>query len=322
MNKNNYIKTEYNNPFMIQRADPYVYRHSDGSYYFTASLPEYDCIALRKSDSLDGLANAEETIVWRKHEEGIMSIHVWAPELHYLDDEWYIYFAAGDKDDIWEIRPYILHCLGSDPINDEWEEIGLMKTGCPFAYQDFSLDMTIFENKGVYYCVWAEKVSVGKKISNLYIARLKNPTELDSEPVLLSAPDFAWERVDFWVNEGPAVFHHDGKIYLTYSASATGACYCMGMLSISEEDEILNPRAWTKERYPVLETDAKKGMYGPGHNSFTTSEDGNDIIMIYHARQYDEIIGDPLYDPNRHAFRMKIKWDKDGKPIFDYKNNF
>ncbi|MDD6038242.1 MAG: family 43 glycosylhydrolase, partial [bacterium] len=203
MNKNNYIKTEYNNPFMIQRADPYVYRHSDGSYYFTASLPEYDCIALRKSDSLDGLANAEETIVWRKHEEGIMSIHVWAPELHYLDDEWYIYFAAGDKDDIWEIRPYILHCLGSDPINDEWEEIGLMKTGCPFAYQDFSLDMTIFENKGVYYCVWAEKVSVGKKISNLYIARLKNPTELDSEPVLLSAPDFAWERVDFWVNEGP-----------------------------------------------------------------------------------------------------------------------
>lgn len=33
---------EYNNPWIVQRADPYVYRHTDGSYYFTATVPEYD----------------------------------------------------------------------------------------------------------------------------------------------------------------------------------------------------------------------------------------------------------------------------------------
>lgn len=56
----------------------------------------------------------------------------------------------------------------------------------------------------------------------------------------------------FWVNEGPAVIKHNGKIFLTYSASETGECYCMGMLSIGENEEILNPRAWKKECNPVL----------------------------------------------------------------------
>ena len=31
MDKTNYRQTEYNKPFIIQRADPYVYRHSDGT---------------------------------------------------------------------------------------------------------------------------------------------------------------------------------------------------------------------------------------------------------------------------------------------------
>ena len=30
---------EYNKPWILQRADPYVYKHTDGTYYFTASIP-------------------------------------------------------------------------------------------------------------------------------------------------------------------------------------------------------------------------------------------------------------------------------------------
>lgn len=322
MNNSNYVKTEYNEPFITQRADPYVYKHNDGKYYFTASLPEYDKIAVRCADTINGLADAEEKVIWRKHDCGIMSIHVWAPELHYIDGGWYIYYAAGDKEDIWAIRPYVLKCTGSDPMNDEWEELGPVEGKDSFGFQDFSLDMTVFEHRGKNYCVWAEKVSVGKKISNLYIAEMETPVKLKTEIVLLSSPDYDWERVDFWVNEGPAVLKHDGMIYLTYSASATGACYCMGLLSISEDDDILDPKAWTKERYPVLKTDAVYGIYGPGHNSFVKSEDNAEDIMIYHARQYDEITGDPLYDHNRHAYRMLVKWDENGKPVFDFKNNY
>ena len=77
-----------------------------------------------------------------------------------------------------------------------------------------------------------------------------------------------------------------------------------------------DPKSWTKERYPVLRTDESRGIYGPGHNSFTEDEEGNPI-MVYHARTEAEIEGNPLYNPNRHAMLMKIRWDeKTGAPIF------
>ena len=109
----------------------------------------------------------------------------------------------------------------------------------------------------------------------------------------------------------------NGKIYLTFSSSATGACYCMGMLSTSEDMDLLDPQSWKKERYPVVKTDEEKGIYGPGHNSFTKDENGNDIC-VFHARTYPEIYGDPLYDPNRHAMLMKVEWDENDRPVFNY----
>ncbi|MBD5493222.1 MAG: family 43 glycosylhydrolase [Lachnospiraceae bacterium] len=313
--------TEYNTPFIEQRADPYVYRHTDGTYYFTASVPAYDCIALRKAETLEQLQTAQETIVWTKHESGEMSKHIWAPELHYLFGKWYIYFAAGEKDDIWKIRPFVLECTGEDPMTDSWVEKGKMERSDDdiYSFEAFSLDATVFENKGNYYYVWAEKVSVGIQISNLYIARMESATKLATAQVLLTTPDYDWERVDIWVNEGPAVIKRDGRIFLTYSASATGECYCMGMLSIDENDDLLDPRAWKKERKPVLCSDREKGFYGPGHNSFTKLPDGRDIC-VYHARTYLEIEGDPLYDPNRHTMLMEVKWNEQGYPIFDYAN--
>ena len=53
-------ETDYNKPWIIQRADPYVLRADDGKYYFTASVPEYDRIVLRRSDKLYELKEAEE----------------------------------------------------------------------------------------------------------------------------------------------------------------------------------------------------------------------------------------------------------------------
>ncbi|MCD7745583.1 MAG: family 43 glycosylhydrolase [Lachnospiraceae bacterium] len=308
----------YNEPWILQRADPYVYRHTDGTYYFTASIPAYDGIVLRHSETLAGLKDAEEVMIWKKHESGIMSINIWAPELYYLDGKWYIYYAGGDKDDIWEIRPYVLECADEDPITGTWVEKGKMKRAAddPFSFEAFSLDATIFENKGQRYYVWAEKVGVGKQISNLYIARMSSPCSLETVQVLLTTPDYDWERVGFWVNEGPAVIHNAGKIYMTYSASETGPEYCMGMLSVDEDADLLDPRVWKKERWPVLKTDPGKGIFGPGHNCFTTDEQGN-TIMVYHARQEEEIVGNPLYNPNRHTMLMKIEWDPEtGRPIF------
>ena len=252
-----------------------------------------------------------------------MSIHIWAPELHYLDGGWYIYYAGGDKDNVWEIRPYVLECIGDDPITGKWVERGKLQRADtdPFSFEDFSLDGTVFENHGKHYYVWSEKVSVGRKIANLYIAQMESPCRLKTAQVLLTTPDYDWERVGFWVNEGPFVIKNDeGQLFLTYSASETGIFYCMGMLTADADSDLLDPLSWKKSRYPVLGTDEAKGIYGPGHNCFTKLSDGTDI-MVYHARTEKEIIGNPLYNPNRHAMLMKVGWErKDGvkTPVFRY----
>lgn len=313
------MKEMYNEVWIQKRADPYVYKHTDGTYYFTASLPDYDGIALRKADKLFDLKDAPEKMIWKKHDKGIMSFHVWAPELHFIFGKWYIYFAAGDVDDIWAIRPYVLECQGDDPFNDEWIEKGMMQCSDedPFSFRAFSLDATVLENHGEYYFIWAEKVGVGKQISNLYIAKMESATKLSTVQVLLTTPDYDWERVGFWVNEGPAFIKNEGKIYMTYSASETGVAYCIGMLSADENDDLLDPKSWEKRRMPVLKTSEELKIYGPGHNSFTVNDEG-EPVMIYHARTEAEIVGNPLYNPNRHAMVMKVKWNESGEPEFSY----
>lgn len=310
---------KYNEPWIMQRADPYVMLAEDGWYYFTASVPDYDKIILRRAKSLALLAESEEKTIWVKHESGPMSRHIWAPELHYLFGKWYIYFAGGERDDEWKIRPYVLECQGQNPWEDEWIEKGKMQRAKDdeFSFEAFSLDAHVFENKGEWYYVWAEKVSVGKQISNLYIAKMENGYTLKTVQVLLTTPDYDWERIGFWVNEGPGTIKNNGKIFLTYSAAETGAAYCVGMLEADENSDLLDPKSWDKSRYPVLKTSEEHGIYGPGHNSFTKDENGNDII-VYHARTEAEIIGNPLYNPNRHAMLMKVKWDESGRPVFDY----
>ncbi len=312
-------KLKYNEVWIAKRADPYVIKHKNGKYYFTASLPGYEGIALREADSLAGLAEAEEVIIWNKHDTGEMSEHIWAPELHYLNEKWYIYFAAGEKDDVWKIRPFVLECQGQNPIKDAWIELGIMQKADEddFSFEAFSLDATVFENKGKYYYIWAEKTGVGKQISNLYIAELDTPNRLKTVQVMLTTPDYDWERFGFWVNEAPAVIKRNGKIFLTYSASDTGVKYCMGMLTASEEDDLLDPLSWKKERHPVLCTDENKKIFGPGHNTFTLDEEGKDIV-VYHARTEKDLVGNPLYVPNRHAMLMKLRWDDTGCPVFSF----
>ncbi|WP_244307349.1 glycoside hydrolase family 43 protein [Flavobacterium fluviatile] len=326
-----------NKPIVLQRADPFIYKHTDGYYYFTGSVPTYDAIEIRRAKTIAELQNAAPFRVWEKHASGPMSRHVWAPEIHYLDGKWYVYFAASKEDDIWRLRPYVLECTGQDPLKDKWKELGQMQAADndPKSFTDFSLDGTVFEHKGKRYFCWAEKTGGQFAASNLYLAEMESPIKLKTVQFMLTTPDYDWERVGFWVNEGPAFIKNKGKIYITFSASATGACYAMGMMEADENADLLNRNSWKKSRNPVLKTDASKGIYGPGHNSFTVDENG-EPILIYHARDYEkavgdpkvvpatdkrsleEIIADPLYDPNRHARMMKVKFDENGTPIFKF----
>ncbi|TRZ40995.1 alpha-N-arabinofuranosidase [Robertkochia solimangrovi] len=301
-------KENFNNPLVLQRADPFVTKAGDGMYYFIATAPEYDRIEIRKSSTINGISDATAKVIWNKHESGAMGSHIWAPELHKIDGVWYVYFAAAPAEDVWKIRIWVLSNASADPTTGEWKEEGQIETN----RDEFALDATTFVHNKQRYLIWAEKGGN----SNLYIAKMIDPTHIDTTQTLIAEPTLDWERIGHNVNEGPSVLIRNGKIFVTFSASATDANYAMGLLYADQDADLLDAASWTKLPEPVFATNDSLKRFGPGHNSFTVSEDGKRDIMIYHARDYKDIDGEPLHDPNRNTRARAIEWDENGFPVF------
>ena len=301
------------NPIVLQRADPWIHRDPEtGCYWFIGTAPEFDRIELRHACRLNDLKLAEPKVIWRKKASGPMSRNIWAPELHRIDGAWYIHFAAGDVDKPFSIRMYALSNPNDDPMTDAWKEEGRVET----HLDSFSLDATSFEHRGKRYLVWAQMDADRSYNSALWIAGMDSPVSISKPVVLLSQPDLDWERQGYKVNEGAAVIVRNGRVFMTYSASATDHRYAMGLLWADEEADLLDPDSWHKSPEPVFETDEALGRYGPGHNSFTLAEDGETDLVIYHARDYRDLQGTPLTDPNRHARARVLYWDENGFPDF------
>ena len=303
---------DWTNPIITQRADPHVMLHQDGYYYLVATVPEYDRIELRRSKTLGGLSSAKGEIIWKKHRTGGMGAHIWAPEIHHIAGRWYIHFTAAPAEHIWEIRPHLLECADADPMTGKWIEKGRIK----LAWESFSLDATTFALKGKQYYVWTQRGEAPYDGTNIYIAEMDSPTSITGNPVMLTHPEYSWETRGHRVNEAPAVLIRHGRVFLTYSASATDANYCLGMLTSDADADLLNAKSWTKSRQPVFESHRETSQFGPGHNCFTTTPDGKTDILVYHARNYEHINGDPLRNPDRAIRAQAIKWTPDGTPVF------
>jgi GH43 family beta-xylosidase len=305
--------TPFVNPLLPRHADPWIYRHSDGFYYFSSTVPEYDRIELRKSTTIAGLASAPPVTVWKKHLSGDMAANIWAPELHYIDGAWYVYFAAGSSSSPYDVRPYVLENESPDPLIGTWTERGRIRT----AWDTISLDATTFACAGVRYLVCAQRQTrdMGGPL-NLYIAPLSNPWTITGPQVMISAADREWELRKRRTNEGPCVLQRNGKIFLAYSANYVDATYCIGMLTASADSDLLDPGSWTKSAGPVFDSNPGARIWGPGHNSFTTSPDGSVDYLVYHARSSNKVSDPAILDPNRHTRVQPFSWGADGNPVF------
>lgn len=80
----------YSNPLLTSGADPYAIYH-DGVYYYTQSM--YDHLSIWKTKDITDLRHARSKTVWLP-DDLTNSRDLWAPELHYLDGKWYLYYAA------------------------------------------------------------------------------------------------------------------------------------------------------------------------------------------------------------------------------------
>ena len=79
----------------------------------------------------------------------------------------------------------------------------------------------------------------GKKAGaqNLYIAKMKNPWTISGERVLLSEPEYTWEKKGGKINEAPELLVLGKQVHLTYSASSSTSDDCvLGMLSLTGSD--------------------------------------------------------------------------------------
>lgn len=326
----------YPAPLIRHRADPYIYKHTNGKYYFLASHTDaghnlngryqYLYLLLRCADTLEDLTDNsgryQERLIYEKAPilNGTGSPHIWAPELHMIHGRWYVYYTTTISDtSSWDIRPHVLECSGTDPMIDTWIERGPIRSVIEndIAFTDFSLDHTYLEINGCDYLLWAQKTD---NISDIMIARLKNPWTIDTPAAVISHPQYSWELHGFAVNEGPAVLKRNGRIFVTFSASGTDAMYCLGLLWANENDDLLDPACWHKVPHPVFQSSPKNQIFGPGHNSFTRSSDDNEDLIVYHGRPEERYLGDdgyqPLYDAGRHTYIGKVFWDPDGFPNF------
>lgn len=308
----------YTNPLWNEAAD-FSATYYDGKYYFLQS--RNNKIILRKTDDMTDLNNAVEKEVWVPTDKS-NSFNLWRPELHRVNGKWYIYYAAddGNTDDH---QLYVIENESSNPMRGDFVMKGPIMTNPEW---NWGIHVTTFMHKGEQYLLWSgwPRRRINIETQCIYIAKMKNPWTLESPRILISRPQYEWERqwvnpdgsrtaYPIHVNESPQAFYSKDstKVFVFYSASGCWTpYYSLGLLVADADSDLLNPSSWTKSPEPVFSSSSENKVYGPGSVSFLPSPDLQEIYMLYHARN----------DQNGSSFRtirlQKIQWGTDGMPLF------
>jgi GH43 family beta-xylosidase len=297
--------TTFTNPLLPSGPDPWVYQ-KDGFYYYMQTTGNN--LVLRKTAKMSELGSGVSTTIWTPPATGPTSHDIWAPEIHFLDGKWYVYFTAGPGSCCGGQRLWVLENASPDPTQGTWTEKGRLYTQ---ADDYWAIDGTVFEQGGKRYLLWSGQ-RVNDNTQRLYIAQMSNPWTLTGPRVELSEPTYTWEKYGMVpVNEGPEIIQHSGSTFLLYSASHCGTDYYgLGQLRMSSTADPLVATNWTKSATPVFAQGPN--AYGPGHNGFFKSKDGTEDWLIYHA---NNLAGQGCGDL-RNPRMQKFTWNADGSPNF------
>lgn len=290
------------NPIYPTGGDPWVTEHN-GEYFYCFS--KGNGVAVNKIKSIDALTEENAVQVYTAPQETSYSCNYWAPELHYINGEWYIYVAADDGD-FDNHRMYVLKGTSQNP-TDPFLLIGKISD----ATDKWAIDGTVLQLNGELFFVWSGWDGDENVEQNIYIAHMSDPCTIDGERIKLSSPVFDWERVgEPYVNEGPAVLQYEGRVYIVYSASGSWTNnYCLGMLTLTDTSNPLGLSSWQKSSEPVFKS-KERVAYGPGHCSFAPASDGS-IWMVYHANRKKNTGWS-----GRSVWIQPVEWNKNGSPDF------
>ncbi|MBY0010993.1 family 43 glycosylhydrolase [Paenibacillus typhae] len=286
---------DFYNVVMQDGADPWVYKHTDGFYYFTKTTGGN--VTLWKSAQLTTIDAGQVKVI----STGGSSI--WAPELHYLNGAWYIYYAMDDGDNV-NHRMHVMESTAADPLEGTWQYKGQITD----PSDKWAIDGTVLQAGEELYFIWSGWEGDVNVRQNLYIAHMSNPWSIDSERVEIARPTYSWETNHSPnVNEGPQVIIQGNIISLVYSASGSWTDdYCLGLITADISADLLNPASWNKRSQPVFSSG--NGLYGPGHHSFAKSPDGREDWIMYHVAKYSGA------GWNREVRMQPFSWNADNTP--------
>lgn len=254
-------------PWVLQWRDEYIYIWSDGGKILGS-----------RSARLQDIGTSQPVVLYDPPNGTAYSRNVWAPELHRLDDKWYLYFAADDGTNA-NHRMYVSARTADDPLGG-FTFVGKLTT----PTERWAIDGTVLELGGHRYFIWSGWQGFTDGQQDLYIARMSSAVSLTGDRVRIATPDYGWERNGLPINEGPQVLQRGGSTHIIYSASGYWTKeYALGRLTLTGSDPML-ASSWRKQSTPVFAQG--NGVTGVGHASFVKSPDRSEDWIVYHAHKY------------------------------------
>lgn len=301
-------------------AYPQAVKDGDKYYYIMPDIrPGH--MSIYTSACPDSLGKTAPVTVWETNNSNLQNI--WSPELHKIGGKWYIYFEA-DNGNTDNHHIYVLENETSNPLSRQWELRGPIVVNDEWNY---GIHPSTFAVGDRQYLIWSgwEKRRIDAETQCLFIAELENPWTLKSERVLISRPEYEWERqwinpdgscsaYPIFVNENPEPYiSPDGKrVIINYSASGIWTEYSsLGMLSASVSDDLLDPASWSKSEEPVFSASADPMFKSVSNISLIPSMDNNGTLMLYQYKNKSDSA------PTTHSIMLKkIDWI-DSYPVYN-----
>ncbi len=301
-------------------AYPYVTEHN-GTYYYTMQTGQVDTIMLWAADNPRRLAETKGKVVLTSKMTELRDL--WSPELHRINGKWYIYYEGDHNNNTDSHQIYCMENTADNPMEGKWIQHGPIMTNEEW---NFGIHPTSVVVGGKQYLLWSgwEKRRIETETQCIFIAEMQNPWTLKSKRVLLSRPEYEWERqwitsdglrsaYPIFVNENPEAFlSPDGrKVIVVYSASGIWTTYnALGMLYANVGSDLLNPRSWKKMSEPQFVPDSTSTLCGASNVSVVMSADKKTTYVIYETKDKDKIT-------LSRGIRIKeITWDANGLPVW------
>ncbi len=302
-------------------ADPSILYH-DGWYYYVYShnYKGGAAVWMRRAANFSDISNSIPQLIWSAVDSDVSMRSLWAPQLTYVEGQFYLYATCAYTDSQDGRRPVVWVSNTQDP-TDGFTYHGIVDNVDEEVYMYLSPRFIEWGGKRYMICGGffrrSDREEGVKHYQSLFVTEMASPTAFAGKAVKISEPTESWEISNGGkckIQEGPyALYAENGTLYVIYSANETATDnYCTGLLRFDgkETDSITDASLWYKYPDPIHQKNPSASIYSPGAAIIIPSPDGKEQWFVYHAKIQG---GNYTYD-NRILFAQKVTFSESGEP--------